>query len=71
VYYHKVFRITGLRLRDYGAIDGDLIKATMTHYKKNNVVAPSLYFLDSAFKEIKPLFKRIKDWSQKHLTEVQ
>jgi hypothetical protein len=50
-----------IRLRDYGAIDGDLIKATMTHNYKNNVVAPSLY-LDSAFKEIKvALQKGIND----------
>lgn len=41
-----------IRVRDYGAIDGDLIKATVIHKYKSNVVAPRLY-LDSSFKEIK------------------
>jgi hypothetical protein len=50
-----------IRLRDYGAIDGDLIKATMTHNYKSTVLAPSLY-LDSSFKEIKvSLQKGIND----------
>ena len=50
-----------IRLRDYGAIDGDLIKATMTHNYKSTVLVPSLY-LDSSFKEIKvSLQKGIND----------
>jgi hypothetical protein len=38
-----------IRVRDYGAIDGDLIKATMIHNYKSTVLANSLY-LDSNFK---------------------
>ncbi|MDG2432129.1 hypothetical protein [Flavobacterium sp.] len=50
-----------IRVRDYGAIDGDLIKATMIHNYKSTVLAPSLY-LDSTFKEIKvELQKGIND----------
>ena len=50
-----------IRVRDYGAIDGDLIKATMIHNYKSTVLAPSL-FLESAFKEIKvDLQKGIND----------
>ena len=50
-----------IRVRDYGAIDGDLIKATMIHNYKSTVVAPSLYLV-STFKEIKvELQKGIND----------
>jgi len=41
-----------IRVRDYGAIDGDLIKATVIHNYKSTVVANSLY-LESSFKDIK------------------
>jgi hypothetical protein len=41
-----------IRVRDYGAIDGDLIKATMIHNYKSTILAPSLYLV-STFKEIK------------------
>jgi hypothetical protein len=41
-----------IRVRDYGAIDGDLIKATIIHNYKGTVLANNLY-LDSNFKDIK------------------
>ncbi|MEZ7500638.1 hypothetical protein QO200_18120 [Flavobacterium sp. Arc3] len=41
-----------IRVRDYGAIDGDLIKATVIHNYKSAVVANNLY-LESSFKDIK------------------
>lgn len=41
-----------IRVRDYGAIDGDLIKATIIHNYKNTVLANNLY-LDANFKDIK------------------
>lgn len=41
-----------IRVRDYGAIDGDLIKATLIHNYKRNVVVNNL-FLDTNFKDIK------------------
>ncbi len=40
-----------IRVRDYGAIDGDLIKATIIHNYKNTVLANNLY-LDTNFKDI-------------------
>jgi hypothetical protein len=39
-------------VRDYGAIDGDLIKATVIHNYKSTVLANKLY-LESNFKDIK------------------
>jgi hypothetical protein len=41
-----------IRVRDYGAIDGDLIKATVIHNYKSTVLANKLY-LESNFKDIK------------------
>jgi hypothetical protein len=41
-----------IRVRDYGAIDGDLIKATIIHNYKGTVLANNLY-LDTNFKDIK------------------
>jgi|TARA_R110000868_G_scaffold50316_5_gene160902 hypothetical protein len=41
-----------IRVRDYGAIDGDLIKASIIHNYISTVLAPSLY-LESTFKDIK------------------
>lgn len=41
-----------IRVRDYGAIDGDLIKATIIHNYKSKVLADNL-FLDTNFKDIK------------------
>jgi hypothetical protein len=41
-----------IRVRDYGAIDGDLIKATVIHNYKSTVLANNLY-LESSFKDIK------------------
>lgn len=41
-----------IRVRDYGAIDGDLIKATVIHNYKGTVLANNLY-LESSFKDIK------------------
>ncbi|NGY38392.1 hypothetical protein FQU23_012830 [Flavobacterium sp. XN-5] len=41
-----------IRVRDYGAIDGDLIKATLIHDYKGTVLANNL-FLGSNFKDIK------------------
>jgi hypothetical protein len=43
-------------VRDYGAIDGDLIKATVIHNYKS-VLANKLY-LESNFKDIKIDFKK-------------
>jgi hypothetical protein len=45
-----------IRIRDYGAIDGDLIRATITHDYKDEVLVERL-FLDSNFKEIKLFLK--------------
>jgi hypothetical protein len=41
-----------IRVRDYGAIDGDLIKSYNDTQLQDTVLANSLY-LDSNFKEIK------------------
>ena len=41
-----------VRVRDYGAIDGDLIKATVIHDYKSTVLANNLY-MDTNFKDIK------------------
>jgi hypothetical protein len=41
-----------IRVRDYGAIDGDLIKATVIQNYKSTVLANNLY-LESNFKDIK------------------
>jgi hypothetical protein len=41
-----------IRVRDYGAIDGDLIKATIIHNYQSTILANNL-FLDSGFKDIK------------------
>jgi hypothetical protein len=41
-----------IRVRDYGAIDGDLIKATVIHNYKSTVLANNLY-LNTNFKNIK------------------
>ncbi|HEY4618579.1 MAG TPA: hypothetical protein VIH09_10340 [Flavobacterium sp.] len=41
-----------IRVRDYGAIDGDLIKATIIYNYKNTILANNLY-LDTNFKDIK------------------
>lgn len=41
-----------IRVRDYGAIDGDLIKATIIRNYKSTVLANNLY-LDTNFKDIK------------------
>jgi hypothetical protein len=41
-----------MRVRDYGAIDGDLIKATVIHNYKSTVLVNNLY-LESNFKDIK------------------
>lgn len=41
-----------LRIRDYGAIDGDLIRTTMTHDYKEEVLANNL-FLEGSFKDVK------------------
>lgn len=41
-----------IRVRDYGAIDGDLIKATLIHNYQSTVLANNLY-LNSNFKDIK------------------
>jgi hypothetical protein len=41
-----------MRVRDYGAIDGDLIKATIIHNYKTNILVDNL-FLDTNFKDIK------------------
>jgi hypothetical protein len=41
-----------IRVRDYGAIDGDLIKATIIHDYKSTVLANNLY-LESSFKDVK------------------
>jgi hypothetical protein len=46
-----------IRVRDYGAIDGDLIKATVIHNYKSTVLANKLY-LESNFKDIKIDFKK-------------
>jgi hypothetical protein len=41
-----------IRVRDYGAIDGDLIKATIIRNYKSTILANNLY-LDTNFKDIK------------------
>lgn len=41
-----------IRVRDYGAVDGDLIKATIIYNYKNTILANNLY-LDTNFKDIK------------------
>lgn len=41
-----------IRVRDYGAIDGDLIKATIIQNYKSTVLANNLY-MDTDFKDIK------------------
>ncbi|MBU0940393.1 MAG: hypothetical protein KKD36_03035 [Bacteroidetes bacterium] len=46
-----------IRVRDYGAIDGDLIKASIVHNYISTVLAPSLY-LESTFKDIKVDLKK-------------
>ncbi|WP_100844917.1 hypothetical protein [Flavobacterium sp. 5] len=45
-----------IRIRDYGAIDGDFIKTTITHDYKEEVLVNRL-FLDGNFKEIKFFLK--------------